>query len=137
MKEHNIDIVCLQELKKAQASNSLLSFPGYETFVLARTVPRSDPRYTYSGGGIATLVKTSLTAKPVFSSEFTTTERLDVQVQTGFNTLVVVNVYLPPIGAGKDTRTEDFMCDTLPHDPQTVISAAASGFCDHQFPSNS
>ena len=69
------DVVLLQELKEAQTTGVHIS--GYRTCLRKRTVKRGDGSLD-SGGGIATLVRSSIKAKVVFSS-MQVMERLDVR----------------------------------------------------------
>ena len=115
------DVVLLQELKEAQTTGVHIS--GYRTFLRKRTVKRGDGSLD-SGGGIATLVRSSIKAKIVFSS-MRVTERLDVRCTGHRGTHVTIaNVYRPGgVGKGKkDTRKDDFDAEDLPHGRDVFIA---------------
>eukprot|EP00754_Rhynchopus_humris_P032393 Rhum_TRINITY_DN15404_c1_g1::Rhum_TRINITY_DN15404_c1_g1_i1::g.155166::m.155166 len=115
------DVVLLQELKEAQTTGVHIS--GYRTFLRKRTVKRGDGSLD-SGGGIATLVRSSIKAKITFSS-MRITERLDVRCFGHRGTHVTISNIYRPGGVGrkkKDTRTDDFNAEDLPHGPNTFIA---------------
>eukprot|EP00754_Rhynchopus_humris_P033788 Rhum_TRINITY_DN15480_c2_g5::Rhum_TRINITY_DN15480_c2_g5_i3::g.158876::m.158876 len=119
---HDPDVLMLQELKEAQQVG--LQLPGYRTFVRHRTVGRSKQGALYSGGGIATLVRSSITAKVTFRSTGVT-ERLDVRC-TGRRGrhVTLCNIYRPG-GVGQksaDLRKDDFDPEDLPHRPDVFIA---------------
>ena len=119
--QHDVDVLCLQELKSAQAR--ALSFPGYAVFTHKRCVPRSHSHNVYRGGGIATVVKSSLSAHKHYTSTDTTQERLDVRITDTHTSFLVVNVYDPPIGGGQDTRSRSSHPPTpLPHGDNIIVA---------------
>ena len=119
--EFDPDVVLLQELKTAQLNGVHVS--GYRTFLRKRAVKRSTGKLE-SGGGIATLVRDSISAKVVHSS-MRVTERLDVRCcgRRGKH-VTIVNVYRPGgVGkAAKDKRVDDFCAEDLPRGHNVFIA---------------
>ena len=89
-----------------------------------RTVTRSTKGALFTGGGIATLVRSSIAAKVTFRSTGVT-ERLDVRC-TGRRGLHVTlcNIYRPSnVGRKRaDPRKDDFRPEDLPTDRNTFIA---------------
>ena len=115
--QQEYDVILLQELKASQTGDTV--FDGYTTFKRERTQERNTGPVT-QGGGIATLVRTKLTATQKYTAPHASvTERLDVEVEG----VLFVNLYRPcGTESADDQRTDGFDVDTLPSTGKVVIA---------------